>query len=445
VNEGEGLEQDVWERKYHLALARMEADERDFRRLEDGLRRLVLRLAALARGQSPEADHLLDQLGDGLRLASDPGALDALLDALADAVTALESRPAAAVDAVQEAREALRQVLFHVVLMPALAGRVDALHAALGQASDTAAISSAARGVADLANLQRNSLRHDIAQLQELLAGVSGRLGDMTRYLVAETEHVAAGDDEGRDLDATVREEMRLLVEQTQGATDLNALQAQVNARLSMIDEHFRAFRVREDERLATYRDRAERMKDRVEELETQATSLQDSLRREHQLALTDPLTGLPNRLYYERHMAEIERDVREHGGMACVGAFDIDHFKTINDSFGHPAGDAVLRIVAQTLTRELAPPVFVARYGGEEFVVVFAGIPAEEAIAAAQALCETVAGLAFHASQKPVTVTMSGGITRFLADDTAATVFDRADRALYAAKRAGRNRCLVL
>jgi diguanylate cyclase len=256
---------------------------------------------------------------------------------------------------------------------------------------------------------------------------------------------VAVGDEQGRDLDATVREEIRLLAEQTQSATDLDALQAQVNARLSMIDEHFRAFRVREDERLATYRDRAERMKDRVEELETQATSLQDSLRREHELALTDPLTGLPNRLAYERRMAEIEDDVRERGGMACVGAFDIDHFKVINDSFGHAAGDAVLRIVGQTLTRELPPPAFVARYGGEEFVVVFAGIPAEDALAAAQALCETVAALAFHASQKPVTVTMSGGITRFLGNDSPATAFDRADRALYAAKRAGRNRCLLL
>ncbi|WP_213949675.1 GGDEF domain-containing protein [Luteibacter sp. dw_328] len=461
MNEGDGLDQDVWERKYHLALERMERDEHDFRRLEEGLRRLVLRLTALARGQSAQADRLLDQLGDGLGLASDPDALDTLLDALAEAVTALEPRPApaphhmtealepvllaAAVDTVQEAMEALRQVLFHVVLMPALAGRVDALHASLGQARDTAAISAAARGIADLVNLQRNALRQDIAQLQELLADVSGRLGDMTRYLVAETENTDVGDEQGRDLDATVREEMRLLVEQTQGATDLEALQAQVNARLSMIDEHFRVFRAREDERLATYRDRAERMKDRVEELEIQATSLQDSLRREHELALTDPLTGLPNRLSYERRMAEIERDVRDNGGVACVGAFDIDHFKVINDSFGHAAGDAVLRIVAQTLTRELPEPAFVARYGGEEFVVVFAGVPAEEAIAAATALCETVAALAFHASQKPVTVTMSGGITRFLVDDTAATVFDRADRALYAAKRAGRNRCLLL
>jgi diguanylate cyclase len=459
------LEQDVWERKYHLALERMERDERDFRTLEEGLRRLVLRLAALARGQSTEADRLLDRLGDGLRQASAPDALDPLLDALAEAVSALEPRLAASIplavrddasigdiedardehDAGAPAIEALRQVLLRVVLMPALAERADELRAVLAHARDTDAISSAAHGLADLVNQQRETLRNDIAKLQDLLGDVSGRLGDMTRYLVAEIQGIGAGDEQGRDLDATVREEMRLLAEQTQEAADLTALQAQVNARLSMIDHHFREFREREDARLASYRDRAERMRDRVEELETQAESLQDSLRREHELALTDQLTGLPNRLAYERRMSEIERDVRAGSGSACVGAFDIDHFKVINDSFGHAAGDAVLRIVAQTLTRELPEHAFVARYGGEEFVVVFGGGSAADAMAAAQSLCHTVAGLAFHASHKPVTVTMSGGVTAFRANDSAATAFDRADRALYAAKRAGRNRCIML
>jgi diguanylate cyclase len=171
---------------------------------------------------------------------------------------------------------------------------------------------------------------------------------------------------------------------------------------------------------------------------------LQDSLRREHVLAVTDPLTGLPNRLAYERHMEGIERDVRESARAVCVAAFDIDHFKTINDSFGHAAGDAVLRIVGQTFTRELPDDAFVARYGGEEFVVVFGGTSPEQARLKAEGLCAMIARLAFHASGKPVKVTMSGGITQFGPDDTPVRAFDRADRALYAAKRLGRNRCEV-
>jgi len=396
------VEEDIWERKYHLALERMERDERDSRELEAGLRRLGLRLSTLARGQAPHVDRLLDRLNDELKASRGAVVLDALLAELSEAVATLDT---AAID------EAPVEVAVEAV-----------------PSGDTV-----------------DALRADIARLQDLLAAVSTRLGDMTRYLAAELERTDTSDEENRTLDATVREEMRVLGEKTLAATDLSNLQAEVNARLSFIDRHFREYREREDARLASYRDNADRMRDRVSELETQATSLQDSLRREHALALTDPLTGLPNRLAYERRMAEVEQAVRHAGSTACVAAFDIDHFKVINDTFGHAAGDAVLRIVGKVLATELAGRAFVARYGGEEFVVVFEGHTPETALAISQALCTTVAGLAFHASSKPVTVTMSGGIACFQPTDRAATVFDRADRALYAAKRAGRNRCAVL
>ncbi|WP_052697665.1 GGDEF domain-containing protein [Luteibacter yeojuensis] len=417
------MEHDVWERKYNLALERMERDERDFRAIEESLRRLVLRLSALARGQSAAADRLLDQLGEGLREACEPERLEPILDALAEAVAALDARAPALAEAVAP---------------PGAGGTTEAAGAEPAPVAEAAATRAEdAEAIA--------SLRADVAKLQNLLAEVSGRLGDMTRYLVAELEGAAASADPGRVLGEQVGAEMRQLSEQVHDASDLAALREQVTGRLAMIDQHFRDYREREDARLASYRERAERMRDRVEELETQTESLQDSLRREHELALTDPLTGLPNRLAYERRMAELEADVREGRATACIGAFDIDHFKVINDTYGHAAGDAVLRIVGQTLAKALEGKAFVARYGGEEFAAVFTGAAPDDALVVARALCATVEGLAFHASQKPVKVTMSGGLTRFGADERAATAFDRADRALYAAKRAGRNTCIVL
>ncbi|WP_051938458.1 GGDEF domain-containing protein [Luteibacter sp. 9135] len=417
-----GVEQDIWERKYHLALERMERDERDFRDLEEGLRRLAVRLAALARGQGSDIDSLLDRLNEALRDSPQPALLDTLLESLSEAVAGLDRLPSAVNDDAPAAP---------AVSAPAAAP------AALAVAATEAVAPSPLQQDSEVVA----SLRTDIARLQDLLAAVSARLGDMTRYLAAELAYgeAAAG---GRELDATVREEMRALGESTLTATDLGALQAEVNARLSLIDTHFRKYRDREDARMAAYRDRAERMRDRVEELETQTSSLQDSLRREHALALTDLLTGLPNRLAYERHIEAAQARMRETGASLCLAALDIDHFKTINDSLGHAAGDAVLRIVGQTLTRELPDAAFVARYGGEEFVVVFSGSERDAALQAAKGLCALVASLAFHASGKPVTVTMSGGVACFGRNDTAAEVFERADRALYSAKNAGRNRC---
>lgn len=389
IGSGARVEQDQWERKYHLALERMERDEHDFRQVEEGLRRLALRLALLARGQSPDADALLDRLTGSLHSAQSVDVIEPLLDDLSAAVAALD--------------------------VPHVAGDTDTVQA----------------------------LREDIARLQDLLAEVGARLGDVTRFLTGGMREAEEGENQTRTLDARVHIEMRLLEEQVSAATDLAGLRAQVSERLSMIDIHFREHREREDARLTAYRDRARRMRHRVEELETQASTLQDSLRREHERALTDPLTELPNRLAWERRMGDVEREVRQ-GGKACVAAFDIDHFKAINDTYGHAAGDAVLRIVGRTLTQALGEDSFVARYGGEEFVVVFADQDIDAALAAAEGLCATVARLAFHAGGKPVAVTMSGGITRFASRDTAITAFERADQALYAAKRAGRDRCLV-
>src|SRR4051812_5299358 len=144
------VEQDIWERKYHLALERMERDERDYRELEAGLRRLGLRLAALARGQDSSVDALLDRMNHELKGTPSAAVLDDLLAKLSHAVTALDHT-------VQD-REAAAPV---------------------ARQDETSTV---------------EALRGDIARLQELLAAVSTRLGDMTRYLAAELESSDGGD-----------------------------------------------------------------------------------------------------------------------------------------------------------------------------------------------------------------------------------------------------------
>ncbi len=449
TSSGYGLEQDHWERKYHLALARMEGDERAFRSLEACLRRLVSRVGLLGRGQSAETDALLERLAQAIREDAPAEVLEPFLSALGEAISRLDAsatQPLAATPVADAdgAAEILRQVLLRIVLVPALAGHAVELRAALAQATDVDTVSRLAAQVADLVNRQRESLRADMAALEALLHEVSGRLEEMTHYLVSELEGQDLGRADSQKLDSTVREEMRLLGEQTCEATDLTALQQQVSSRLEQIDRHFRDYRDREEARLAAYRDRAERMRDRVEELETQATSLQDSLQREYERSLTDPLTGMPNRIAFERHIEEGHRDWLQAKRPLCVAAFDIDHFKSINDGYGHGAGDAVLRIVGQALMGHASTELFVSRYGGEEFAVIFGGMELAEAMRAADRLRAAVEGLAFHASARPVKVTMSGGVALLREGDTPGSVFERADRALYAAKRSGRNRCVA-
>jgi diguanylate cyclase len=455
------LEQEHWERKYHLALERMERDEQDFRALEERLRRLGSRLSILARGGDRRLDTLLDRVGEAIRGELSAARLDPLLDALGDAISRMDAEPAAAspmpvasvaapvappITPLADSRwtDALRRVLLGIVLLPEFDERALALRETLANACEDRQLDSLATQIATLVNHQRDALLADMAKLQGLLGEVGGRLDEMSRYLVTELTDQEAGTADGRVLDETVREEMRQLGEQTRQADDLGSLQRQVQSRLTVIDTHFREFREREEARQEAYNARSERMRQRVEELETETVALQDLLRREHVLALTDQLTGMPNRLAYERHVEDQHRRAVADQLPLCLAAFDIDHFKAINDSYGHAAGDAVLKIVGQSLQKLAGEHTFLARYGGEEFVAVFARVSQEQAMALAETLRSTVEALAFHAAKRPVQVTMSGGVAEFSAGDKPHQVFERADRALYAAKAAGRNRCLA-
>jgi diguanylate cyclase len=122
----------------------------------------------------------------------------------------------------------------------------------------------------------------------------------------------------------------------------------------------------------------------------------------------------------------------------------DLDHFKSINDNFGHLAGDKVLRIIAKTLRDRLRKTDFVARFGGEEFVILMPETERQEALQTLDAIRQAVAASPFHFRDKPVAITLSVGIAIFSDTATSDHVFERADTALYQAKQAGRNCCVV-
>ena len=174
----------------------------------------------------------------------------------------------------------------------------------------------------------------------------------------------------------------------------------------------------------------------------------QDRLRAElgHalELALTDPMTGLYNQRYLMRHLGSLLA-AGQPGGIAVM-MIDIDHFKQVNDRWGHGAGDQVLRQVADTLRGRTRVFDSLARYGGEEFVVVMAGASVAEATRAAERLRLAIHSIAFDPEPgTPHHLTISIGLTRSAGSTvTSDMLLSAADRALYRAKRSGRNRVEV-
>jgi two-component system cell cycle response regulator len=174
------------------------------------------------------------------------------------------------------------------------------------------------------------------------------------------------------------------------------------------------------------------------------ADRLRDNVQYSMELAITDPLTGLFNRRYMETHVGTLVHRSASRGKPLSVLILDIDFFKSINDTFGHDAGDEVLREFADRLKKSIRGIDLACRYGGEEFVVVMPDTDLGVATLVGERIRRRVAGEPFPIGQgdRQIEVTISVGIaSRLGPSDEAAQILKRADEALYRAKRDGRNR----
>jgi diguanylate cyclase (GGDEF)-like protein len=182
---------------------------------------------------------------------------------------------------------------------------------------------------------------------------------------------------------------------------------------------------------------------DRTQELETTARELKRTNERLVTLSETDPLTGKFNRRFL---MKALEREVlrtKQNRGCLSIVILDIDHFKNINDSYGHQNGDQVIINVANACHAKMRSHDIIARYGGEEFVIVLPETPLCSAVLIAERLRESVHPISFPTPMESLRVTLSLGVAAFPSPvvDSVDSLFRQADKALYRAKQLGRNR----
>ncbi|WP_369958475.1 GGDEF domain-containing protein [Pseudomonas benzenivorans] len=244
-----------------------------------------------------------------------------------------------------------------------------------------------------------------------------------------------------RELDSELRQQVDGLHSSVQQATDLGSLKDLVENRLNGLLATMQQYQSQRDEREQLVSGRLQTLVERVANMEQEAKGFRQHLEEQRQKALLDPLTGLPNRAAWgERLDLELARWQR-YGGELLLAMVDIDHFKRINDAYGHLAGDKVLKIIAGELRKRLRKIDFIARFGGEEFVLLLPSTPLAGGLQLLETLREGIAACPFHFRGERVSITLSAGISAFAAGERSDQVLERADQALYRAKRGGRNR----
>lgn len=273
------------------------------------------------------------------------------------------------------------------------------------------------------------------------LQQLNERLADFLGSLNSAQEGYADSQENVRQLDQEIRAQVGELQQSVQEATDLDGLKRSLESRLEKLLGRMAEYRQQRDRHDQALQQRLNGLVERVACMEQEAAVFRERLEQQRQKSLIDPLTGLPNRAAWnERLELEVARR-RRYGGELLLAVLDVDHFKRVNDSFGHQAGDKVLKLVAAELARRLRKTDFIARYGGEEFVLLLPGTPPEGGRQLLEALRQAVEACPFHFKGERVTITFSGGLAAFVGEATAEEVFERADQALYRAKDGGRNR----
>lgn len=464
--------EESWKDKYLRELDESEQKEKQWQAERNVLERMLVRTSLASEGQSDQLDDLLGQLRDDLRKQSlDVERWRGLQDEIDRQITLLDEnherskRVATAAspepvadadtdddlelaDRSQQLRIARRvgqllgQLLQQVSLDPKAEARARGLQKTLLGSNDWSVLRE---GLDQVAELVIEAVTRSQREFEAFLKRLDERLETLRQHFSEQTEMYESRQDDTATLDREIRDELERVGDDIANSQDLGTLKQSVSQRLEFIGDSMERFRNRELERENLLAGQLEAMQEKVAAMEAHSEQMQAQVYKERERAMTDLLTQLPNReVWQERLMFEFNRWQRYQKPLT-VSVIDIDLFKKVNDSYGHKAGDRVLQLVSRELRTRLRATDFIARYGGEEFVLLLPETTVEAARVAIDKLRTRVAGLPFHFGGEPVSVTFSAGATEFREGDSVESGFDRADRALYQAKDAGRNQTVNL
>ena len=301
----------------------------------------------------------------------------------------------------------------------------------------------------DISAVITSSLGQERSEFQRFLNELNIGLGQVQQYVQFSRELEQEVRDSDSALEQAVRTQVSSIASSVENAADIVELKSAVQHQLDAILSSMDGFKVLKNSQEDASSEQTRMLEERLKGMEEESRELRLHLAQQEQKAMRDALTELPNRAAYDqqiRHETEQRRSSQELGGgrELCLIICDVDHFKRINDTYGHLAGDKVLKVLAREISNRVRKSDFVARYGGEEFAIVMTNTSLEDAERLTNKLRQAIEHCPFHFKEKQVQITMSFGVAAYQPGDTSDLVFDRADKALYSAKEQGRNRVCI-
>lgn len=363
-----------------------------------------------------------------------------------DELTQISKQPGAQKDIQNEisikVNESLQQLLNHLSIPNDLNLKREHIKSSLEQQLTGEDLSKVIDGLTELVvdafNIEQN-------RFKEFLQQLTNQLRDFDIYLKNTAETHKQSSEDSRQLEHGIHDNIEQIKIHLDSSKTIEELTLKVNQGLKMIGDRIKLYRNNENNREIEYQKQVSELQGKLAESEQNAEEIKNILSFQKYKINHDSLTSLPNRDSYDEHMLDSFQRWKRNGKELSLAIGDIDHFKHINDNFGHLAGDKVLKKVAMILKSSIRTTDFIARIGGEEFVFIFEQTSSKSAEVILEKLRTLIEECQFFYRESKVDVTVSFGLATIRPDDDIESLFIRADNAMYKAKNAGRNRVEIL
>ena len=337
---------------------------------------------------------------------------------------------------------ALRKVMITLLedfypLAPELKTQADGIHLECGEAPEGMDIRGASKAFLGYLDGLKGNINKDFREISNTLFTLLDHVKELEASFAQEYGPQGGRNKQIEYFEMKVNKEVGSIVESFDLHTTISEIRQAVIRKIENIKEIVSLRKKEESTRAESFQQSISRLKKRIDEVERDAQEMSQRAERFEVAAMKDELTGLYNRKAFDERVASSLSSFNDGGRPFALILFDVDRFKQINDTFGHVAGDKVLEKVGQCLRETFRKSDFIARYGGDEFVVMIEDLSRDLAREKIMAFMKNLQRLRFTSHARgDITVGVSPGVAMVKPGDTAETILERADQAMYEVKR---------
>jgi len=289
-----------------------------------------------------------------------------------------------------------------------------------------------------LINDEKNELEHFIAQVTEQLVEITG-------YISVDQLEQKNGLSDTKDFHQQMNKEVIKMHENVHSASDIESLKQVLDENIHSLKDNIAGYLTRGKSRFNAAETRNQALSAQVIHMEKETQDLKKRLDENKQKLIFDTLTGIYNRMAYNDHIKKLMARWQRYEEQFCYAIIDIDHFKRVNDTYGHNTGDKVLKLVATIMQKNIRESDTLFRIGGEEFVLILPNTDIDQAAPTIEKIREAVGSSGFRFKEDKVVIHISAGLTQVNESDSEESLYERADKGLYQAKETGRNKLVKI